>query len=84
MDTWLQEWLGDHLHAEAHERRCGASGTELCSGESGLLLGEWKGLAVDANGELWHAGKWAAGRISWDESPARWVARNGEAPALWT
>jgi hypothetical protein len=79
VDAWLQEWLGDHLHAEAHERRCGPSGTELCSGSTGLLLGEWKGLALDANGDLWHAGKWAAGLISWVDSPAEWVARNGAA-----
>lgn len=85
VDDWLQEWLGDHLHAEAHERKCDAggdnpgTGTSLCSGESGLLLGDWKGLALDANGNLWHAGKWAGGLISWDDSPAQWVARNGAA-----
>jgi hypothetical protein len=69
VDSWLQEWMGDHLHAEAHSM----CGTTLCTGETGLLLGDWKGLAIDANGDLWHAGKWAAGRIAWDPSPLDWI-----------
>jgi hypothetical protein len=75
VDTWLQEWMGDHLHAEAHSM----CGTALCTGETGLLLGDWKGVALDANGDLWTAGRWAAGLITWDPSPLNWFQRNGAA-----
>jgi hypothetical protein len=68
VDVWLSEWQGDHLHAEAHD----PTGSQL--------LGDWRGLALDADGNLWHAGKWAAGLIAWDDSPASWVRNAGALP----
>jgi hypothetical protein len=80
VNSWLREWMGDHLHAEAHSLCTNPDGSQsVCTGSRGLLLGGWHGLALDARGDLWHAGKWAAGLITWDPSPANWVARNGDA-----
>jgi hypothetical protein len=42
-------------------------------------MGDWQGLAIDATGSLWHAGKWTAGRITWAPDPHAWVFRNGAA-----
>ena len=53
-------WMSDHLHPQACS--CGP-----CSdtSEAGLLLGDWRGLAVTANGNLLVGGRWAAGKIIW-------------------
>jgi hypothetical protein len=42
-------------------------------------MGDWAGLAIDANGDLWHAGRWTAGLITWDPDPGDWFGRNGRA-----
>jgi hypothetical protein len=42
-------------------------------------MGDWLGLAIDAKGSLWHAGKWTAGLISWDPDPLNWWKRGGAA-----
>ncbi len=68
-----KEWMGDHLHARVcFEQTCDANGT-------GQRMGDWRGLAVDGNGDLWHAGRWTAGLIGWDPDPVSWFARNGAA-----
>jgi hypothetical protein len=61
----MNGWMADHLHAEAHND----SGT--------LMVGEWRGLALDPSGDLWHAGNWAAGLIRYDPDPLSWVMRDG-------
>jgi hypothetical protein len=67
------EWMGDHLHARVcFEQTCDASGT-------GQRMGDWLGLALDGNGDLWHAGRWTAGLITWDPDPVKWFARSGAA-----
>lgn len=71
-DTAYSEWMGDHLHA----RVCFEA---PCTSDSNQRMGDWKGLALDANGDLWHAGKWTAGLITFDPSPHDWFARNGAA-----
>jgi hypothetical protein len=72
-DAAYSEWMGDHLHARVcFERHCDASGASQ-------RMGEWRGLAIDAKGALWHAGKWSAGLITWDADPTRWWSRHGEA-----
>jgi hypothetical protein len=77
-DEWFDlayiEYMGDHLHA----RVCAG---EPCptSGEGDQRMGDWKGLAIDENGDLWHAGRWSAGLITWDPNPVRWFERNGGA-----
>jgi hypothetical protein len=57
-----QSWMSDHLHPQA----CKGS---PCVGDYNQLLGDFRGLAVDARGDLWVGGRWAAGRI-------RYVADN--------
>ncbi len=72
-DLAYQEWMGDHLHARVClDAPCDATG-------GNQKMGDWRGLAVDADGGLWHAGKWAAGLISWDPSPLHWWQRQGAA-----
>jgi hypothetical protein len=76
-DVAYSEYMGDHLHA----RVCRIAPGVPCptDSEMGQRMGDWLGLALDAQGRLWHAGKWTAGRITWDPSPLNWVARNGAA-----
>ncbi|HYG68167.1 MAG TPA: WD40 repeat domain-containing protein, partial [Anaeromyxobacteraceae bacterium] len=72
-DLAYQEWMGDHLHARVCKGApCDGSGRNQ-------LMGDWRGLAVDLNGDLWHAGKWSAGRITWVDDPYLWFSRNGDA-----
>jgi hypothetical protein len=56
VDTY--DWMADHLHPQACA--CGP-----CNGEQSLLLGDWRGLAFDQNGDLLVGGRWAAGKILW-------------------
>ena len=68
-----QEWMGDHLHARVcFEAPCDATSFNQ-------RMGDWRGLAIDGNGDLWHAGKWAAGLITFDPSATTWYGRNGNA-----
>jgi hypothetical protein len=72
-DLAYEEWMGDHLHARVcFERPCDSTA-------SNQRMGDWKGLAIDANGDLWHAGKWTAGLISFDPVPLDWFGRNAAA-----
>jgi hypothetical protein len=51
-------WMADHLHP----RVC-AAGTS-CTGDENTdhqLMGEWRGLAINPDGQLWVAGRWTAG-----------------------
>jgi len=59
-----QVWRSDHLHPRACFHR-------HCTDDSGLRLGGFRGLAVDENGDLWVAGRYAASKI-------RYVADNSE------
>jgi hypothetical protein len=74
------EWLGDHLHA----RVCQFDPPAPCpaDSEAGQRMGDWAGLAVDGDGDLWHAGRWTAGLITWEADPMTWVFRHGVAFAI--
>ncbi len=76
-DAAYSAYMGDHLHA----RVCRFDPPAPCpaDSEAGQRMGDWHGLAIDANGSLWHAGKWTAGRITWVADPHVWVFRNGAA-----
>jgi hypothetical protein len=76
-DATYGEYMGDHLHA----RVCRFDPPAPCpdGSEAGQRMGDWKGLAIDGQGRLWHAGKWTAGRITWVADPHEWVFRNGAA-----
>jgi len=71
------EWLGDHLHA----RVCQFDPPAPCppDSEAGQRMGGWRGIAIDANGDVWHAGRWTAGLITWNDDPMTWVNRPGAA-----
>ncbi len=71
------EWLGDHLHA----RVCQFDPPAPCpaGSEAGQRMGGWYGLAVDGKGDVWHAGRWTAGLITWNADPMTWVNRPGAA-----
>lgn len=58
-------WMADHLHPRACYH-------QACVGDSGQRLGEWRGLALDLKGDLWVAGRWAAGRIRWSPVLSDW------------
>ncbi len=71
------EFIGDHLHA----RICQFTPPAPCptNSEAGQRMGDWHALAIDANGDLWHGGRWTAGLIGWDADPVDWFERNGSA-----
>jgi hypothetical protein len=77
VDAAASEYMGDHLHA----RVCRFDPPAPCipTSEGGQRMGDWYGLALDAEGRLWHAGKWTAGRITWTANPLEWFQRNGAA-----
>lgn len=77
-----QVWRSDHLHPQACFH-------ELCNGSSTQMLGDFRGLALDAHGDLWVGGRWAAGRIRytadnrvWWTTPRTDDHRNAIDPAL--
>lgn len=76
-DEWYDlayvEWMGDHLHA----RIC--AGGPCGADEGAQRMGDWAGVDVDAKGDLWHAGRWTAGLITWVPDPGDWFGRNGAA-----
>jgi len=52
-------WMSDHLHPVTCKH-------QLCVDDEGLdteMMGEWRGLALDDDGNLWVGGKWSAGKI---------------------
>ena len=66
------EWMSDHLHPQVcYHHKCDKT-------ESDLMLGDWKGLALSADGNLWVAGRWTAGQIRWTQDLASWLNRPGD------
>jgi hypothetical protein len=66
-----KEWMADHLHPQVcHHETCPPNG-------SNQLLGDWRGLALAADGSLWVAGRWTAGKIRWDANLVNWAERAG-------
>ena len=65
------EWMSDHLHPQVcFHQACDAT-------ESNLRLGDWKGLALSKDGNLWVAGRWTAGQIRWTPDLTSWWNRGG-------
>jgi hypothetical protein len=72
LDAWLNGFVGDHLHAEV----C----FHLPCNQGGFArAGDWRGLALNEKGELWHAGQFTAGLVTWDPDPVHWWERWGAA-----
>jgi hypothetical protein len=64
----LVEWLGDHLHARVCFHAACPPDTE-----GDQRMGDWYGLAIAPDGDLWTAGRYAAGKIRWDPlGPYHW------------
>jgi hypothetical protein len=60
-DEWFltsdQKWMADHLHPEVcFHTSCSTPGATQ-------MLGDWRGLALAPNGDLWVGGRWTAGLI---------------------
>jgi hypothetical protein len=61
-----KEWMSDHVHPQVcFHASCGA-------GETGLRLGDWRGLAPSPDGHLWVAGRWAAGKVQYTPDLSVW------------
>jgi hypothetical protein len=58
-------WMSDHLHPRACFHAA-------CVDDSNQRLGDWRGLALDANGDLWVGGRWAAGQIKYTADNTNW------------
>ncbi|HLL53107.1 MAG TPA: hypothetical protein VK447_06170, partial [Myxococcaceae bacterium] len=70
-DAANREYMSDHLHARVcYHRACDNT-------ESYQRMGDWRGLAIDQNGDLWTAGRWTAGLIRWDPDVVNWFMRSG-------
>jgi len=66
------DYISDHLHPQACDK------TACTSSETGLKLGDWNGLALAPDGNLWVGGRWAAGEILYSPNLADWAARGGK------
>ena len=69
------DWMSDHVHPQACA--CGP-----CENETGLLLADWRGLAIGHDGNLVTGGRWAAGKVIWAKENATpdskgWFQRGG-------
>jgi len=72
IDVSQKEWMGDHLHvAPCFPDPCPVDR------EGPQKIGWWQGLALAPDGGLWHAGRWAAGKIRWVADPLAWMSRAG-------
>jgi hypothetical protein len=64
------EWMSDHLHPVAcYHQWC--TGNENYDSQR---MGDWRGLALAQNGDLWVGGKWAAGEILYTAPNTEWYA----------
>lgn len=70
----ILEWMSDHLHVQVcfHD-----DPTCLAGGEGNARMGDWRGLAIAPDGDLWHAGRWSAGKIRWVADLTQWNMRSG-------
>jgi hypothetical protein len=71
----IQEWMSDHLHVMVcfhNDPTC------LAGGEGDSRMGDWRGLAIAPDGDLWHAGRWSAGKIRWVAALTQWNMRSGD------
>ena len=73
-DEWFndvnKEWMADHLHPRVCYHRA-------CTDDSNQRLGDFRGLALSPDGDVWVAGRWTAGKIRWTSSLTDWFSRSG-------
>jgi hypothetical protein len=60
-----QAWMSDHLHPRACYHAA-------CVDDSNQRLGDWRALALDAHGDLYVGGRWAAGQIKYLADNTNW------------
>jgi hypothetical protein len=65
---WINGWMGDHLHLEV----CSPDPCPDMTHPPGARFDDWYGLALDLDGNLWHAGLWSAGLIVYEPEPIQW------------
>ena len=61
-------WMSDHLHPLACYH-------QWCTGDENhdsLRMGDWRGLAIAQDGNLWVGGRWAAGQILYTAANTDW------------
>jgi len=75
-DTVNREWMGDHLHPHVCYPSCDID-------PNNQLMGDWRGLAIAPDGDLWVAGSWTAGKVRWDPDVFTWANRRGEVAFAW-
>jgi hypothetical protein len=69
------EFLSDHIHPRVcYHMAC----IDYVEG-AGQRMGEWRGLAFNTDGNLWVAGRWAAGLAKWTPVLSDWSSRPGAA-----
>lgn len=56
-------WMSDHLHPVACLHQLCISDDKSNESRNVQMMGEWRGLALSAKGDLWVGGKWSAGKI---------------------
>ncbi|MFL5366250.1 MAG: hypothetical protein ACJ781_12320 [Myxococcales bacterium] len=62
-----QFWLSDHLHPRVcKHQHC----SETTPNANTQMMGDWRGLAIGPDGDLWAGGKWSAGKIIYTELAA--------------
>jgi hypothetical protein len=74
IDISQAEWMADHLHvAPCFHEACPVGR------EGNQRIGWWQGLALAPDGDVWHAGRWAAGKIRYLPDLMAWEDRAGAA-----
>ena len=66
-DNYLR-WMSDHLHAVSCFH-------QLCTGDENRdsqRMGDWRGLAIGKDGNLWIGGRWSAGKILYTAPNTDW------------
>jgi len=62
-----QYWMADHLHPRVcKHQECSQTNPNANT----QMMGDWKGLAIGPDGDLWVGGKWSAGKIIYTPLPA--------------
>jgi hypothetical protein len=70
-DLANREYMADHLHpVVCYHAPCALD-------ESNQRMGDWRGLALSPDGEVWVAGRWTAGKIRWAPDILGWFMRPG-------
>ncbi|MGQ0508422.1 MAG: WD40 repeat domain-containing protein [Myxococcaceae bacterium] len=77
-DTAYQEYMGDHIHPRVCDLNRTTASACNPNSEANQLMGDWRGLAIAPDGDLWVAGKWSAGKVMWTADLKTWYSRVGE------